>query len=69
MHTNFALYRNAKKSEDKVEEMERDVVETKEREEKLKEDYKKVEADAAAVMAEHEKLQVISRSMTTENIG
>ena len=39
--------------------MERDIIETREKDEQLKEDYKKVEKDAAAVMAEHEKLQVI----------
>ncbi len=38
--------------------MERDLVETKEKEEQLKVEYKKVESHAAEVMAEHEKLQV-----------
>ena len=54
----FAL-RNTKKSEDKVEMLEKEIVETKEKEEKLREDYKKVEENAGIVMKEHEDLQVV----------
>ncbi len=50
--------RNTKKCEDKISDSTRDLEEAKEREEKLKADYKNVETEAAAVMAEHEKLQV-----------
>ena len=52
-------FRNTKKSEDKVEMLEKEIVETKEKEEKLREDYKKVEENAGIVMKEHEDLQVV----------
>ena len=39
--------------------MEKEIVEAREKEEKLREDYKKVEENAGSVMNEHEELQVV----------
>ena len=68
IHMTFIMFynRNTKKCEDKVEEMTTDIAETKLKEQQLMEDYKKVEADASAVMAEYEKLQVVNIFMHKE---
>ena len=44
-----------------MEELEKEIVETKEKEEKLREDYKKVEENAQIVINEHEELQVVKQ--------
>ena len=41
--------------------LEKEIVETKEKEEKLRENYKKVEENAGIVMKEHEDLQVVNQ--------
>ena len=51
--------RNTKKSEDKIEEMEKDIAETAEHGEKLKEEYDKIQKEAESIMKEHAELQVM----------
>ena len=49
--------------------LEKEIVETKEKEEKLREDYKKVEENAGIVMKEHEDLQVVNQYLQWKDVG
>ena len=54
----FLLTRNAKKTEDKIESLEKELEDTKEGVEKLEKEFKDLEENATTIMQEHKKAQV-----------